>query len=56
MIVRHAPAARVTHGEQGLSSILHDPEVDLVVVVLPVQAALQVRELRVYRLKLGKSN
>ena len=43
---RYAASARITHGEDGLSTILHDPEIDLVVVVLPVQGALEVRQLQ----------
>ena len=33
----------MSHGEQGLAAILHDPEIQLVMVVLPAQA-LGVRE------------
>lgn len=37
----HAPDAKASHGDEGLEQILCDPDIDLVVVVLPVQIALE---------------
>ncbi|GAX80331.1 hypothetical protein CEUSTIGMA_g7769.t1 [Chlamydomonas eustigma] len=39
---RYAVNSTAHYGDTGLSTILHDPEVQLVVVVLPVQSALKV--------------
>lgn len=40
---RYAPSAQVLFGEAGLEQVFSDPQIDLVLVVLPPAAAVQVR-------------
>lgn len=46
VVADFAPDAAVMHGESGMQAILDDPAIDGVVIVLPVQVALEVGEWR----------